>query len=510
MEDWLEPLYNAEGMRAVDAWAIEERGIPSLDLMEAAGLALAETALTMARPGPARVVCGKGNNGGDGLVAARHLERMGMPVEVLLLWPAAELSGDAAENGERFAGELREVDARELAAALAGSGLIVDAILGTGSTAEPREPAAAAIEAINSAGAPVLAADIPSGVDASTGEVAGAAVEAAATVTFHTAKLGHWVAPGKHCRGELRVAAIGIPAGAPGEPVAGLIGGSVLELLPARGAASTKFSSGQVLVAGGSRGLTGAPCLVAEAAGRAGAGYVTVAVPAELEPIFEVKLTETMSRGCASRDGALSAGAAEEIVAAAERAGAVVLGPGLGREGEQVEFVERVAKRVEAPLVIDADGLNALAGRLGTLARRPGATVLTPHEGELGRLLGRESAEVAAHRVASIREAAEAAGSIVVLKGDDTLLAAPGGRLAVNGLASPALATAGTGDVLAGMVGALIARGLEPFEAACAAVHAHARAGIAAARRVGAPESVVASDVIAAIPAALSGEASAG
>jgi len=246
--------------------------------------------------------------------------------------------------------------------------------------------------------------------------------------------------------------------------------------------------------------------MAAEAAGRAGAGYVTVAVPDELEAIFEIRLTETMSRGCESRDGALAAGAAEEIIAAAGRAGAVVLGPGLGRDGEQTELVTRLVERVEAPLVIDADGLNALAGRLQTLRARPGPTVLTPHAGELGRLLERDSAEVAARRLASARAAAEAAEAILLLKGDDTILAAPDGRLAVGGLASPALATAGTGDVLAGMIGALVARGVEPFEAACGAVHAHARAGVEAARRIGAAESVIASDVISAIPASLRAE----
>jgi NAD(P)H-hydrate epimerase len=503
MEEWLDPLYDAEGMRGVDAWAIEDRGIPSLELMETAGRALAEAALARARSGPARVVCGKGNNGGDGLVAARHLRRMGIPAEALLLWPAGELSADAAANRERFEGELRELDIAQLPRALAGSGVIVDAVLGTGFSGTPQVPVSAAIEAINGAGAPVVAADVPSGVDASSGEIAGGAVQASATVSFHAAKLGHWVAPGKASRGELLVVGIGIPDGAPTEPVAGLITDRALERLPARGADSTKFSSGRVLIAGGSRGLSGAVCMAAEAAGRAGAGYVTVAVPAELESIFEIKLTEAMSLACPSSDGALAAAAAEPIADAGERAGAVILGPGLGRGDEQVELVARVSELVEAPLVIDADGLNSLAGRVEALGGRPGPTLLTPHAGELGRLLERDAAEVAAHRVASAREAAERAGAIVVLKGDDTIIAADDGRLAVNGLASPGLATAGTGDVLSGMIGALIARGVEPFHAACAAVRAHARAGVDAARRIGAPESVSATDVIASIPAGL-------
>ena len=272
MDDWLEPIFDAEGMRAADRWAIDAQGIPSLTLMEAAGAAVAEAAEEVAAGGPARIVCGKGNNGGDGLVAARHLAATGFEVETLLLWPAAELSSDAAANLEQLKGGFREVEAGELAAELEGSGVVVDAIFGTGFEGAPRAPADAAIEAINACGAPVVAADIASGVDAASGEVAGAAVEADVTVSFHAAKIGQWIEPGKGRTGGLRVAAIGIPEGAPAEAAAGLIDDAVLELGPRRGAGSTKFSSGQVVLAGGSRGLTGSICLASEAAIRAGAG----------------------------------------------------------------------------------------------------------------------------------------------------------------------------------------------------------------------------------------------
>ena len=258
-----------------------------------------------------------------------------------------------------------------------------------------------------------------------------------------------------------------------------------------------------MLIAGGSRGLTGAVCMSAEAACRAGAGYATVAVPADLEQIFEIKLTEVMSIGCPSRDGALEVDAADAIAAAAERAAAAVVGPGLGRHDGARELVGELARRIEAPLVIDADGLNAIAGRLESLADRPAPTVLTPHAGELGRLLETDSDAVGARRLASAQEAAARSGAIVVLKGDDTIVVGPDGHPAVNGLSSPALATAGTGDVLTGLVAALLARGLEPHAAAAAAVYAHARAGREAAARVGAAESVVATDVIAAVPAGL-------
>lgn len=510
LEDWLEPLYDADRMRAADAWAIERRGVPSLELMEAAGAALAEAVRGVARPGPVRVVCGKGNNGGDGLVAARLLAGTGYEVEALLLWPAGELSADAGANLERLVSPARAVSAAEIAGALAGSGAVVDAIFGTGFAGEPRDPAKSAIEAIAGCGAPVVAADIPSGVDASSGEVAGAAVEADVTVSFHAAKLGHWVAPGKWCAGEVRVADIGIPgipAGAPAEPPGGLIGEGVLALAPPRGPRSTKFSSGQVLVVGGSRGLTGAVCMAARAATRAGAGYATVAVPAGLEPVFEVKLTEVMSRACPGPEGRLGPEAEGVVLEAAERAACVVLGPGLGRAEGSLELARALAPRIEAPLVLDADGLNAFAGAPDALAARRAPTVLTPHAGELGRLLERDSGEVAARRLGSAREAAGRAAALVVLKGDGTIVCEEGndgggGRLAVNGLGAPALATAGTGDVLSGMVAALIARGMEPFAAACAAVLAHARAGGAAAARLGA-ESVIASDVVEAIPGGL-------
>jgi hydroxyethylthiazole kinase-like uncharacterized protein yjeF len=495
-------VYDAAGMRAADAWAIDEVGVASLDLMETAGAAVAEAVRERAMPGPIRVVCGKGNNGGDGLVAARHLTSTGYEVETLLLWPGDQLSGDAAANLERLERPAREVSSGELPAALGSSGAVVDAIFGTGFAGAPRAPADAAIEAINTCGARVIAADIASGVDASTGEAEGAAVRADVTVSFHAAKLGHWIAPGKEHTGELRVAAIGIPDGAPAGPAAGVIGDAVLELPPPRESGSTKFTSGEVLVVGGSRGLTGAVCMAASAAIRAGAGYATVAVPADLEPIFEAKLTEVMSRGFDGAAGRLAASDRGAIVEVASRAAAIVLGPGLGRDEDSLELARGLAAELEAPVLIDADGLNAHAERLESLADRRAGTVLTPHAGELGRLLGRTSDEVGAHRLSCAREAAERSGAVVVLKGDDTIVAA-GERLAISRGGAAALATAGTGDVLSGTIGALLARGLEPFEAACAGVHAHARAGRMAATRLRLAESVIATDVIAALPEAL-------
>jgi NAD(P)H-hydrate epimerase len=297
------------------------------------------------------------------------------------------------------------------------------------------------------------------------------------------------------------VAPIGIPEGPPVEATAGLIGTRVLELAPHREAGSTKFTSGQVVVVGGSRGLTGAVCLSALGAIRTGAGYATVAVPADLESIFEVKLTEVMSVGCASRDGRLRPAASEQILGATSRAACVVLGSGMGREQGTQRLARELTQRIEAPLVLDADGLNAHAGRIEELAKRDRPLVLTPHEGEMGRLLDRDSSEIKAKRLESAREAAERSGAIVLLKGDDTIVADTE-RVAVNTVSSPQLATAGTGDVLTGVIAALIARGIEPFAATCAAVLAHSRAGRVAGERVG-HDSVIAGDVVDAMSAGL-------
>jgi NAD(P)H-hydrate epimerase len=333
--------------------------------------------------------------------------------------------------------------------------------------------------------------------------VAGAAVRAAVTATFHQAKPGLWIRPGKAYAGDVAVIDIGIPRGAPGEPDAGLITPEVTRDVPRRGAASTKFTSGTVVIVGGSRGLTGAPCMAALAAMRAGAGYVTVAAPESVVPAFAQRLLEAMATGLPEDEGALAPRALQPALAAIGRADAVVLGPGLGRSAGTQELVRELVGRIDVPLVIDADGLNALVGQLETLRHRRWPTVLTPHSGELARLLEVDSAEIDRARLHHVRAAAARAKAIVVLKGDDTLVAAPSGRVAISRGGAPALATAGTGDVLSGVCGAMLAKGLSHAHAACAAVHVHVRAGQIAAEPHG-PDGVIASDVIAALPAALS------
>ena len=476
---WLDPLYEAGELRAVDAWAIDEQGVPEPDLMERAGTGLARAVARVAAtaPGPVRIVAGKGNNGGDGRVAARLLREEGREVDLL--------------DPGRFGPE-----------ALEGSGVVVDALLGTGFSGEPRDPAAAAIAAINAQDAPVVACDVPSGVDATTGEVAGEAIRAAVTATFHGPKVGLYVAPGARHAGEVEVVDIGVPRGSPAPVAAGLISERVLDLFPRRTRDGSKFTSGVVVVAGGARGLTGAPTMAALAAQRAGAGYVQVAAPASAEQTLELRLLEAMTKGLPDDAGSHTPAGVEPLAEMAERAGAVVLGPGLGRAEGAVAFAREAAASIDRPLLIDADGLNAHAGALESLRSRSAPTVLTPHEGEMGKLLEREPAEVAAHRLGCVREAAERSGAVVLLKGDDTLVAAPGGPVAVCPGSTPALATAGTGDVLSGLIGTLLSKGLGAFEAASLGALAHVRAGFSAAERHGA-DHVIAGDVIDALPAGI-------
>ena len=449
---WLDPLPDAAQQRELDRWAIEDLGKD--DLMERAGAGLAEVVAQVVPAGRVVIACGKGNNGGDGRVTARLLRERGREVDVLEL-PFEDLS------------------------ALDGAAVVVDALLGTGFDGVPREPLDRVIAAINAAAAPVVAADMPSGVDGSTGAIAGEAVRAVATATFDSAKPGLYIHPGKAHAGQVYVVDIGIPADRPVQATAGLIGPAVLRDLPRRGADSTKFSSGTVVVIGGSPGLTGAPVLAAAAAQRAGAGYVTICSDADAPH----RPVEVMQRGLDALDALLA------------RAGAVVLGPGIGADG--AGLARELYARVEVPLVLDADGLNAFAGHPFPERRAP--AVLTPHAGELARLI---DGDVQAHRLACARTAADHTRAIVVLKGDDTIVAMPDGRVAVSPGGAPALATAGTGDVLAGVIGALLARGVEAERAACAGVFAHLRAGRLAARPHG-PDGVIASDVIAALPAAI-------
>jgi NAD(P)H-hydrate epimerase len=325
----------------------------------------------------------------------------------------------------------------------------------------------------------VLAVDIPSGVNASTGAIAGAAVRADLTVTMHGPKVGLAIAPGRFHAGEVVVADIGLQAA---ETEHRLVTPEILRAVPRRSPRDNKYTAGHVLVVGGSRGMTGAPALAARAAFRADAGYVTIAAPPESLPVLETLVLEAVKRPLA------------EVFEVAKRAKALAVGPGLGRGDEAKELVRRLLAEVDVPAVVDADALFELEA-----AEWPAPRILTPHEGELARLLGRESSEIAAHRLASAQEAAGRFGCVVVLKGEDSLVAAPGRGVLVTALGPPSLATAGTGDVLTGITAAFLAKGLEPQQAAAAACAAQQLAAREAPQRYG----LVASDVIEALPRTL-------
>jgi hydroxyethylthiazole kinase-like uncharacterized protein yjeF len=450
----LEPLYTAEEMRAAEARHDVD------ELMARAGRAVAEEAMRRFPDAQRFVaVCGGGANGGDGRIAVDVLRAAG---------PDAVVSDDVA-----------------------GADVIVDALFGTGFHGEPREEAARKIEAINAAGVPVVAVDLPSGVNASTGEVAGACVDATVSVTMHGRKVGLEVAPGRFRADEVVVADIGLELR---ETEHRLVRAEILGQVPRKRADQNKYSAGTVLVVGGSRGLTGAPSLAAEAAFRADAGYVAVAVPDSMLPVFEQRLLEAVKLPCPEDEGKISPRAVDPIVEFAGKAGAVALGPGLGRGPGPKEVVARLLAELETPVVVDADGLFALEP-----FGRSAPTVLTPHEGELARLLGEESRWVAAHRLEAVKRGAERFGCVCLLKGADTLIAAPDEGVWVCSLGTPALATAGSGDVLTGVVSAFLAKGLEARVAAAAA----ATACQLASREI--PKAgAVAGDVITALPAVLS------
>jgi hydroxyethylthiazole kinase-like uncharacterized protein yjeF len=431
----LAPLYTSEEMKAAEA------GHDVSQLMERAGRAVAQEAMRRyPRSRTFALHAGNAANGGDGKIAARILEEH----------------------------DWRQVND--------GAELVIDALLGTGIHGPPREDVAAAIARINDSGAPVLAVDIPSGVNASTGEVEGAAVRADVTVTMHGPKVGLAVGPGCFLAGDVVVADIGLE---PRETKHRLVTRDILRLVPRKRPQDNKYTAGSVLVVGGARGTTGAATLAARAAFRADAGYVTIAAPADALPTLETLVVEAVKRPL------------ENALDSAQRASALALGPGLGRE--QKQLVRRLLEETDLPAVVDADALFELEP-----FERSAPTVLTPHSGELARLLGEESKWVDAHRLETLRRAVERFTCIVLLKGADTLVGAPGEGTWVVGDNVPALATAGTGDVLTGIVAAFLAKGMGAREAAAAAAVAHRLAAAA-----GPPRGLIASDVIEALPGCL-------
>ena len=470
--------------------------------MDRAGRAVARAAIREAggRYGRrADIYCGRGNNGGDGFVAARELARAGMAVRCLVIDDPSDISGLPAEHLRGAEAEAVRILPWSTADETGRCDVVVDAVFGTGFRGRAEGDAAHAIEAMNAADAPVVAVDIPSGVAGATGAVEGPAVAADATVVMAAEKLGTAVGGGAALAGRVEVADIGI---AVGEHRAGMVErGDVADRLPRRSPDSHKRSLGALALLGGSAGMSGAVKLSARSAVRTGVGYCTVGATPSVEAALSAVLPEVLTT-VVTEASVLGAEALDVFAGVLDRATALAIGPGLGAGPEQRRLMAAVLERVDLPLVIDADGLNVLAGDAGWLSERMGDTVITPHPAELARVLDRSVPEIQADRVGAARTAAERFGCVVVLKGHRSVTATDSGRVAVNPTGGPELASAGTGDVLTGAVGSLLAAGLEAFEAAWCAAYVHGLAGAVAARRIGGP-GVLAWDVAEALPEAI-------
>jgi ADP-dependent NAD(P)H-hydrate dehydratase / NAD(P)H-hydrate epimerase len=518
-------ILTAEAMREVDRAAIEELGIPSLVLMENAAIGVVEAlGKAFAEAESAAVFCGPGNNGGDGLAIARHLAVRGWEVRVFLVTGGRGLSADAevqlgiCRKAELPVLEVAGADALSPALeAAAECDVVIDALFGTG-LARPLEGLfAQAVEGINSLPAPCVAVDLPSGLAGSQARPIGPRVQAALTVTFAAPKVAHVFPPAADAVGEMVVTDLGIPPRLVEdvEEEAGdlhlLMGEELAALLPEREPGAHKGDYGHALLVAGSPGKAGAAILGARAAVRAGAGLVTVAVPEPILQTVDLGSIESMTLGLpAGPSGQIAEGAVDVVLDAAEGKAALALGPGLGQDPATAAAIRRIVLECPLPVVLDADGINAFAGRAGELANRRAETVLTPHPGELGRLLGISTAQIQEDRVAAARGAADETGAIVVLKGHLSLVAS-GTAVFVNPTGNPGMATGGTGDVLTGLVAGLIAQGLDALDATVLAVYLHGLAGDLAAGRLG-ENALAAGDLVGILPeafAALRGEAAA-
>ncbi|MFB6099450.1 MAG: NAD(P)H-hydrate dehydratase [Salinibacter sp.] len=519
------PALTADAMREADRYTIEEYGIPSFTLMEGAGRGCAERIQSAYGPleGDAvMILCGKGNNGGDGLVVARRLLAAGAQVHVVLTSRPDALSGDAAQNlsllrqhegGEKSGGRLTierlgDLDTLTETAAALRPRLYVDALLGTGLTSDVREPLRSLVEWVNEREAPTVAVDVPTGLHSDTGAVLGVAVRADRTVTMAAAKAGLRIGEGPVHAGAVEVVDIGIPAFVldrvaeqPG-CVRQTTDAAVRTWWPERAPDAYKYSVGTALVVGGAPQFTGAPVMAAKAAGRSGAGYVSCACPETVQSTLAGALTTvpTHPLPATAEEGIAPDGALDVLADAMESADAMLVGPGLGRASRTEQFVRRLVREADVPLVVDADGLNALAGHIDDLAGHVGTPwILTPHAGEFQRLVGEDLDLTDRVRVAQTY--AERWGAVCLLKGAPSVVAGPKGEAFIGSITTPALATAGTGDVLAGQCVGLLAQGVPPVKAAAIALHV----GGAAAERYGAthdPRSMVATDLLDMIPRA--------
>ena len=499
------PVLSREQMREFDRHAIEVCRVPSLVLMENAGRNAATILLRALgdRPGRVVIVAGPGNNGGDGFVVARRVLTLGHDAEVFLLGDPERLKGDARANHDAWRGLGGRVsvvaDDFAFLTQLAATDAIVDALLGTGLDRVVEGSVLGVIEAMNASPARRFALDIPSGLDANTGSALGAAVRAEATITFGHLKLGLATPRGAEHAGDVHVVDIGVPGDLSrevGHSALGLENVDVAELIGSRRVSSHKGSAGHVLVVAGSQGKTGAALLVARGALRAGAGLATLCTFPDAAAALDQRVLEEMTLRIdpdhieASLDAALA------------RTDVVAIGPGLGLDERARRVVDHVVRGWDGPKVVDADALSLLVGRVETLKSAKGTLILTPHPGELGRLLGTSANEVERDRFSALRRIVELSGAIVLLKGARTLIGAPGEVPTVILAGSPALATAGSGDVLTGVLAAC-SQELTPRFAALAGAHLHALAGERWAERVGADRGLLAHEIADAIPEAL-------
>lgn len=478
-------VVSGKTMQEIDRRAIKEFGIAGLTLMESAGRGCADAIIDAYGNSPVRtavVFAGKGNNGGDGYVIHRLLSERGWEVTSVVLATRDEISGDAAVNLDRLP-ESEVCYCRDscllatLAQVVSCATVIVDALFGTGLGSEVSGLYAEAIEMINASGRPVIAVDIPSGVAAADGSILGAAVRADLTVTFAMPKFGHVLFPGAAKVGRLQVVDIGIPPQvmdeAPGSGFFDLA--AARDLLRPRDRQAHKGSFGHLLIIAGSTGKSGAAAMAANSAVRAGAGLVTLAAPATLNPILEIKTTEAMTLPLPDGgEGYLGPIALDAALAAVRGKDAVAMGPGLSWKLVTVDLVRSLLAALEPPLVIDADALNIISDDPDILLRRKAGTViLTPHPGEMARLAGITIAQVEADRIGVARAFAEKYRVYLVLKGARTLVAAPDGAISINGSGNPGMASGGMGDVLTGVLGAMAGQGRDPFDACRLGVFIH-------------------------------------
>jgi hydroxyethylthiazole kinase-like uncharacterized protein yjeF len=498
------PLVTAEEMRALDRYTIETLGVPAEILMENAGRAVAEEVLRgLSSADEVSIVCGRGNNGGDGFVAARHLHQLGVDVRVALLGDSSDLAATNLERARRVGVPVVKGEWQPPT-----RGVVVDAVFGTGLSREVEDPAAELISRIEACrGAAqgrvrVVAVDLPSGLCSDTGAILGCCVNADTTVALGLPKLGLALEPGRSLAGRISIARIGIADRAPDSGLRAELWTRAVarDRLPARPAAGHKGTFGHALIVAASEGKTGAAALAAEGAARVGAGLVTIACPAGLNDILEIKCTEAMTVPVAdTTERAFAASGVETIIALAATRDAVGLGPGVGRSDETQALILALAKRLDIPLVIDADGLFPFARSPELLRERSAPTILTPHPGEAAGLLGMEVAAVNRDRPAAARRLAKQMGAVTALKGAATVIAAPDGRIAVNPTGGPALASGGSGDVLLGMVTGFLVQGLDAFDATVLAVFIHGAAADRIAERAGS-SGLLASELAAELP----------